>query len=170
MQNVAKYLRNVEGFKKENVTILMDDGVHKAPTKSAILSAYKKLVRESKEGDVVFCHYSGNFFVSILCLVCSIVTCRFCFFVNGKLLVFQLQCKGFSFFFRVFSGSFSSHYWQSWSLILRARDKKLDCDSVAGNFLLILLTCYEFRGVVLYFLLLLTGFFLLCIVANSPCF
>lgn len=58
--NVAKYLMDVQGFKKENVTILMDDGVHKSPTKSAILSAYKRLVKESRSGDVVFCHYSGH--------------------------------------------------------------------------------------------------------------
>jgi len=58
--NVNKYLIEVQGFRKENVTILMDDGQHKAPTKSAILTAYRRLVRESKEGDVVFCHYSGH--------------------------------------------------------------------------------------------------------------
>jgi len=51
---------DVQGFKEKNVTILMDDGVHKSPTKSAILSAYKRLVKESKSGDVVFCHYSGH--------------------------------------------------------------------------------------------------------------
>eukprot|EP00578_Thalassiosira_sp_NH16_P011561 CAMPEP_0181120302 /NCGR_PEP_ID=MMETSP1071-20121207/24082_1 /TAXON_ID=35127 /ORGANISM="Thalassiosira sp., Strain NH16" /LENGTH=464 /DNA_ID=CAMNT_0023204945 /DNA_START=132 /DNA_END=1529 /DNA_ORIENTATION=+ len=60
VHNVAKYLTQVQGFRKENVTILMDDGVHKNPTKSAIMSAYKRLVKESKEGDVVFCHYSGH--------------------------------------------------------------------------------------------------------------
>ena len=60
VHNVAKYLMDVQGFKEKNVTILMDDGVHKSPTKSAILSAYKRLVKESKSGDVVFCHYSGH--------------------------------------------------------------------------------------------------------------
>ncbi len=60
VHNIAKYLMDVQGFRKENVTILLDDGVHKSPTKSAILSAYKRLVKESKDGDVVFCHYSGH--------------------------------------------------------------------------------------------------------------
>jgi len=60
VRNVARYLTEVQGFRNENVTILMDDGEHKAPTKSAILLAYKRLVRESREGDVVFCHYSGH--------------------------------------------------------------------------------------------------------------
>ncbi|KAL7527016.1 hypothetical protein ACHAXR_001758, partial [Thalassiosira sp. AJA248-18] len=60
VHNVSKYLTEVQGFRKENVTILMDDGNHRAPTKSAIVSAYKRLVRESREGDVVFCHYSGH--------------------------------------------------------------------------------------------------------------
>ena len=60
VHNVAKYLMEEEGFRKENVTILMDDGKHKSPTKSNILTAYKRLVRECREGDVVFCHYSGH--------------------------------------------------------------------------------------------------------------
>eukprot|EP00804_Cyclotella_cryptica_P009679 CCRYP_011225-RC/>CCRYP_011225-RC protein AED:0.14 eAED:0.14 QI:0/0.5/0.33/1/0.5/0.33/3/368/449 len=58
--NIAKYLREVQGFKKENITILMDDGHHKDPTKSEIMKAYKKVVKESQDGDVVFCHYSGE--------------------------------------------------------------------------------------------------------------
>lgn len=60
VHNVAKYLTEVQVFKMENVTILMDDGHHKAPTRSNIMSAYRKLVKESKRGDVVFCHYSGH--------------------------------------------------------------------------------------------------------------
>jgi hypothetical protein len=60
VNNVAKYLMDVQGFRKENVTILMDDGIHKTPTKSNILTAYERLVRECRKGDVVFCHYSGH--------------------------------------------------------------------------------------------------------------
>jgi hypothetical protein len=60
VNNVAKYLMEVESFKKENITILMDDGKNKNPTKSNILTAYKRLVRACKDGDVVFCHYSGH--------------------------------------------------------------------------------------------------------------
>lgn len=61
VKNISKYLRDVQGFKKENVTILMDDGQHKEPTKANIIASYKKLVKDSKSGDVVFCHYSGRF-------------------------------------------------------------------------------------------------------------
>ena len=38
----------------------MDDGVHTEPTKENILAAYEKLVSESEDGDVVFCHFSGK--------------------------------------------------------------------------------------------------------------
>jgi len=61
VKNISKYLREVQGFKKENVTILMDDGQHKEPTKANIIASYKKLVKDCKSGDVVFCHYSGRF-------------------------------------------------------------------------------------------------------------
>ncbi|KAK1734764.1 metacaspase [Skeletonema marinoi] len=60
VHNVTQYLKEVQGFKDENITILMDDGMHKPPTKSAIISAFKRLVKQTKEGDVVFCQYSGH--------------------------------------------------------------------------------------------------------------
>ena len=60
VHNINKYLTEVQGFRKENVTILMDDGRHKPPTKDAIMNAFKRVVKESKDGDVVFCHYSGH--------------------------------------------------------------------------------------------------------------
>ena len=60
VHNVSQYLQEVQGFKEENITMLMDDGMHKPPTKSAIISAFKRLVKQTKEGDVVFFHYSGH--------------------------------------------------------------------------------------------------------------
>ena len=51
---------NVHKFQEENMTILMDDGNHMAPTRQNILDAYKTIVSESQPGDVVFCHYSGH--------------------------------------------------------------------------------------------------------------
>ncbi len=42
------------------MTILMDDGQHPEPTKSAILAAYKKVVADSQPGDAIFLHYSGH--------------------------------------------------------------------------------------------------------------
>jgi metacaspase-1 len=47
------------GFQEENITILMDDGEHTVPTRENILNAYRKIVSQSRSGDVVFCHYSG---------------------------------------------------------------------------------------------------------------
>lgn len=58
--NMKEYIMNVHGFDEENISILMDDGVHTEPTKDNIMAAYDKIVKESKEGDVVFCHYSGH--------------------------------------------------------------------------------------------------------------
>ena len=60
VHNINKYLTEVERFRKEHVTILVDDGAHKSPTKAAIMNAFKRVVKESKDGDVVFCHYSGR--------------------------------------------------------------------------------------------------------------
>eukprot|EP00986_Skeletonema_menzelii_P013883 scaffold8574_cov131-Skeletonema_menzelii.AAC.6 len=60
VHNVSQYLQEVQGFKEDNITMLMDDGMHKPPTKSAIISAFKRLVKQTKEGDVVFFHYSGH--------------------------------------------------------------------------------------------------------------
>lgn len=59
-QQMAEYIQEVHGFEEENVTLLMDDGEHTEPTRENILAAYEKLVSESKEGDIVFCHFSGK--------------------------------------------------------------------------------------------------------------
>lgn len=58
---MKEYIEDVHGFEEENMTILLDDGVHEEPTRDNILNAYKKIVRLSKPGDVVFCHYAGTF-------------------------------------------------------------------------------------------------------------
>jgi hypothetical protein len=59
--NMKDYLIEELGFEEENIVILMDDGNHVAPTRSNILDAYQSVVAQSKEGDVVFCHYSGEY-------------------------------------------------------------------------------------------------------------
>ena len=51
---------DVHGFMEENMTILLDDGVHEDPTRVRILNAYKQLVKDSQPGDVAYCHYSGH--------------------------------------------------------------------------------------------------------------
>ena len=63
------YIKNVHKFQEENITVLMDDGQHQAPTRANILAAYKKIVSESQAGDVVFCHYSGTLLKSAFMLV-----------------------------------------------------------------------------------------------------
>jgi len=58
--NMKEYIMDVHGFDEDNITVLMDDGEHKEPTRSNILASYKQLVEDSEDGDVVFCHYSGH--------------------------------------------------------------------------------------------------------------
>ncbi|CAB9516074.1 Metacaspase-1 [Seminavis robusta] len=62
VNNMMEYLLEVHGFEHENITLLMDDDDddHIEPTKENILAAYEKLVEETEEGDVVFCHFSGH--------------------------------------------------------------------------------------------------------------
>lgn len=58
--NMKEYLMDVHEFEEENMTILMDDGVHNDPTRNNIMYAYQKIVRDSQPGDVVYLHYSGH--------------------------------------------------------------------------------------------------------------
>lgn len=60
LPKMTEYIQDVHGFEDENITTLMDDGEHTEPTKENILAAYEKLVSESEEGDIVFCHFSGT--------------------------------------------------------------------------------------------------------------
>lgn len=57
---MKEYLMDVHGFQEENITVLMDDGQHREPTRDNILAAYQRLVDEAEPGDAVFCHYSGK--------------------------------------------------------------------------------------------------------------
>lgn len=58
--SMKNYIMKHHGFKKSDMTILMDDGKHEKPTKARILRAYKEVVEKSRPGDSVFCHYSGH--------------------------------------------------------------------------------------------------------------
>eukprot|EP00934_Nitzschia_sp_Nitz4_P002968 Nitzschia sp. Nitz4//scaffold26_size159584//111716//113050//NITZ4_002505-RA/size159584-snap-gene-0.46-mRNA-1//-1//CDS//3329545124//2958//frame0 len=58
--NMKKYIMDVHGFQEENITVLMDDGNHKSPTKDNMIAAYKKIVADSQPGDSIFLHYSGH--------------------------------------------------------------------------------------------------------------
>eukprot|EP00540_Astrosyne_radiata_P021370 CAMPEP_0116832810 /NCGR_PEP_ID=MMETSP0418-20121206/6096_1 /TAXON_ID=1158023 /ORGANISM="Astrosyne radiata, Strain 13vi08-1A" /LENGTH=329 /DNA_ID=CAMNT_0004462207 /DNA_START=537 /DNA_END=1526 /DNA_ORIENTATION=+ len=59
VEKVKEYLIEYEGFKKDDMTILMDDGNHEMPTKRNIMKALKQAAR-SEPGDVVFIYYSGH--------------------------------------------------------------------------------------------------------------
>jgi len=60
VKNMKEYLMNVHGFEDRNITVLMDDGYHRNPTRSNITQAYRELVVSSRSGDTVFAHYSGH--------------------------------------------------------------------------------------------------------------
>jgi len=58
--NIKDYIEDVHGFTEENMTILMDDGLHSDPTRANIMAAYTSITEDSQPGDVVFLHYSGH--------------------------------------------------------------------------------------------------------------
>jgi hypothetical protein len=57
---MKEYLMNIQGFKEENIALLLDDGKNYLPTKANIFWAIQSLVRNSRSGDVVFTHFSGH--------------------------------------------------------------------------------------------------------------
>ncbi len=75
--NMKEYLMDAHEFEEENMTILMDDGVHPDPTRDNIMYAYRKIVAESQAGDVVYLHYSGRSY-----FLCDSFTISFKTFVN----------------------------------------------------------------------------------------
>lgn len=58
--NMKDYLMDVHEFEEDNITVLMDDGVHADPTRDSIMYAYQKIVQDSQPGDAVYLHYSGH--------------------------------------------------------------------------------------------------------------
>lgn len=60
VMNIKNYIMDVHCFQENNITVLLDDGIHIEPNKENILNAYKQLVQKSAAGDSVFCHYSGH--------------------------------------------------------------------------------------------------------------
>lgn len=59
-RNMREYLVKIQGFKRDNVIMIMDDGVHFSPTRLNIITAFKNLVNHSADGDTVFLHFSGH--------------------------------------------------------------------------------------------------------------
>ena len=58
--NMLEFIKNVHGFKDENITVLLDKSGYTQPTRDNILAAYRKVAADSQPGDSVFCHYSGH--------------------------------------------------------------------------------------------------------------
>lgn len=54
------YIQDFYGFQDADVTVMVDDGDHVQPTKANILAAYHNVVRQSREGDAIFLHFSGH--------------------------------------------------------------------------------------------------------------
>lgn len=75
--NIKDYIEDVHGFTEENMTILMDDGLHSDPTRANIMAAYTSITEDSQPGDVVFLHYSGKSRADkypgrIICIPCTV--------------------------------------------------------------------------------------------------
>ena len=45
---------------EDNIVVLLDDGNHTEPTYENIIDAYKTIISQSKKGDCIFLHYSGE--------------------------------------------------------------------------------------------------------------
>lgn len=55
----------VHGYEEDNIQVLLDDGNHTEPTYENIVNAYKTVVAQSRDGDSIFLHYSGEFLFDI---------------------------------------------------------------------------------------------------------
>lgn len=58
--NIKQYLMKCHGFEAQNMTVLLDDGSHRSPTRENIMKSLETLVKQSRAGDSVFLHYSGH--------------------------------------------------------------------------------------------------------------
>lgn len=72
VKNITSYLREVLGFERENMRVLMDDGAHEEPTFENIVRAFKWVVKESAPGDTVWIHYSGEMHMLLDYYCCDI--------------------------------------------------------------------------------------------------
>ena len=61
------YIKEVHGFQEENITMIMDDGIHAEPTKENIMNAFSDLVQQCEAGDAVFFHYAGEWPFCLWC-------------------------------------------------------------------------------------------------------
>jgi len=59
-KNMKEYLMDIHKFPERNISMLLDDGYERNPTRSNIIAAFKNLVSQSSPGDACFVHYSGH--------------------------------------------------------------------------------------------------------------
>lgn len=60
VKNIKNYLTAVHGFPESDMLVLMDDGRHHSPTRRNIEDAFHRIVQYSRDGDIVFIHFSGH--------------------------------------------------------------------------------------------------------------
>lgn len=60
VHHILEYIKTCHGFVDDDVTLLLDDGKHTAPTAMNIMKAFQTLAAEAKSGDALFVHYSGH--------------------------------------------------------------------------------------------------------------
>jgi hypothetical protein len=60
VKHIAQYLQKVHGFKKQNMSVLLDNGKCDEPTYANIMMTLERIARESQPGDTVWLHYSGH--------------------------------------------------------------------------------------------------------------
>lgn len=58
--NVMKYLRDFQGFRSGEFTLLLDDGKYNAPTKRNLLLSIHRFALSLEPGDVGYVHFSGH--------------------------------------------------------------------------------------------------------------
>jgi metacaspase-1 len=66
VRNMKDFLIQIQGFKRENMLIMMDDGNHHEPTKQLILDSLQRLCEISQPNDCIFFQFSGTFHFRLL--------------------------------------------------------------------------------------------------------
>jgi hypothetical protein len=60
IKRISQYLSEVHGFRKKNMTVLLDNGKCEEPSYANIIRALERAAKDSKPGDAVWLHYSGH--------------------------------------------------------------------------------------------------------------
>ena len=60
IKNMKDFLINLQGFERQNMSIIMDDGNHHEPNKDLIIRSLRALCQISEPGDCIFFQFSGE--------------------------------------------------------------------------------------------------------------